>query len=138
MDQVPGTVDPGEEVWSGKVGHQITFIPGTRTAESAVITMNDDSGETREITLETVMLHRMKGLGYQNPDWGHGKWHGELEVGAESWKDTELDPLALENLHIQQVIKATCGDKVGHGVLEQMHIGSSTSYGFADWFDGAK
>jgi len=31
----------------------------------------------------------------------------------------------------------TSGDKVGHGVLEQMHIGASTSYGFNDWFDGA-
>jgi len=66
------------------------------------------------------------------------KWHGELAVGAESWKDHELDPLALENIHIQQVVRATCGDKVGHGVMEQMHIGASASYGFDDWFDGAK
>ena len=58
-------------------------------------------------------------------------------MGVESWKDSELDPLALENIHIQQVVKVRCGDKVGHGVLEQMHIGASSSYGFEDWFDGA-
>ncbi len=63
---------------------------------------------------------------------------GELVIAGESWVDSELDPLALENLHIQQVVKATCGDKVGHGVLEQMHIGPSSLLGFDDWFDGAK
>ena len=114
------------------------MIPGTRRASAAVITMHDRSGESLEITLEPVLVHRMKGLGYQHPEWGHGKWQGELAIGGESWADADLDPLALENLHIQQVVVARCGDKVGHGVLEQMHIGPSTSHGFADWFDGAK
>ena len=78
----------------------------------------------------------MKGLGYQHPQWGHGKWHGELVLGGESWQDSELDPLALENIHIQQVVRATCGDRVGHGVLEQLPIGPSSTLGFAEWFDG--
>ena len=69
---------------------------------------------------------------------GHGKWQGELKIAGESWVDADLDPLALENLHIQQIVVARCGDKVGHGVLEQMHIGPSVTHGFADWFDGAK
>ena len=138
MDDIPGTTDPREKMWNGKVGHQIKFVPGTRRAESAVITMNDAGGESMEVKLEPVLVHRMKGLGYQHPQWGHGHWQGELAVAGESWKDSELDPLALENIHIQQIVRATCGDKVGHGVLEQMHIGSSSAYGFADWFDGAK
>jgi hypothetical protein len=114
------------------------MIPGTRRASSAVITMNDKSGESLEISLEPVMVHRMKGLGYQHPEWGHGKWHGELAIAGESWTDSDLDPLALENIHVQQIVRATCGDRVGHGVLEQMHIGPSTALGFDDWFDGAK
>jgi hypothetical protein len=91
-----------------------------------------------EVVLEPVLTHRMKGLGYQHPQWGHGKWQGELAIAGESWNEDELDPLALENLHIQQVVKASCGDRVGHGVLEQLHIGPSATFGFADWFDGAK
>ncbi len=138
MDSIPGTTDPDGKVWQGKIGCELQLIPGTRRAQSAVITMNDQSGETREISLEPVLVHRMKGLGYQHPEWGHGKWHGELAVGGESWKDSDLDPLALENLHVQQIVKARCGDKVGHGVLEQLHIGASTTFGFEDWFDGAK
>jgi hypothetical protein len=138
MDAIPGTIDPAARVWQGEVEHQITMIPGTRRASSAIVTMHDRSGESMEVHLQPVLLHRMKGLGYQHPEWGHGKWHGELAIAGESFKDSELDPLALENLHIQQIVIATCGDKVGHGVLEQMHIGPSTKLGFDDWFDGAK
>ncbi|MEH6636326.1 MAG: hypothetical protein V7700_12440 [Halioglobus sp.] len=138
MEDIPGTNDPASRIWQGRVEHQIKMIPGTRRAASAVITMHDKSGESMEVHLEPVLVHRMKGLGYQHPQWGHGKWHGELAIGGESWKESELDPLALENLHVQQIVKATCGDKVGHGVFEQMHIGPSTVLGFDDWFDGAK
>lgn len=137
MEEVPGTNDPDSRLWQGKVEHDLTMIPGTRRASAAVVTMQDRSGEQMEVTLQPVLVHRMKGLGYQHPDWGHGKWQGELAIAGESWVDSELDPLALENLHIQQIVKATCGDRVGHGVLEQLHIGPSTSHGFKDWFDGA-
>jgi hypothetical protein len=40
-------------------------------------------------------------------------------------------------MHIQQVVKATCGDRTGYGVLEQMHIGPHQDHGLKDWFDGA-
>ena len=58
-------------------------------------------------------------------------------IEAAHRRGRDLDPLALENIHIQQIVIARCGDKVGHGVLEQLHIGPSASYGFKDWFDGA-
>ena len=138
MDNIPGTSDPATRVWQGEVEHELHMIPGTRRAKSAVVTMHDRSGESMQVQLEPVLAHRMKGLGYQHPEWGHGKWHGELAIGGESWKDSDLDPLALENLHVQQIVRATCGDRVGHGVLEQMHIGPSTRLGFKDWFDGAQ
>ncbi len=136
-EDVPGTNDPAARIWQGRVDYKLDMIPGTRRASAAVITMNDRSGDSLEITLEPVLVHRMKGLGYQHPTWGHGKWHGELVIEGESWTDSDLDPLALENIHVQQVVKATCGDRVGHGVLEQMHIGPHAPLGFTDWFDGA-
>ncbi|GAB3270295.1 hypothetical protein [Parahaliea aestuarii] len=137
MSDIPGTTDPAAKVWQGQVGYQLEFIPGTRRARRATITMRDRTGESREISVEPLMVHRMKGLGYQHPAWGHGKWHGELVIAGESWTEADLDPLALENIHVQQVVRATCNGKVGYGVLEQMHIGPSSSYGFHDWFDGA-
>ncbi len=137
MEDIPGTSDPDSYGWEGTVQHNITMIPGTRRASAAVITMQDRSGEQMEVTLEPVLVHRMKGLGYQHPVWGHGKWQGELAIAGESWNDSDLDPLALENIHVQQIVRATCGDRIGHGVLEQLHIGPSATLGFADWFDGA-
>jgi len=47
----------------------------------------------------------------------------ELAIGGESRAVDEVDPLALENIHIQQVVTARRVDQIGHGVLEQLHIG---------------
>ncbi len=134
---VPGVVDPDGKIWQGIVNYNITNHPGTRQAKHASLTMQDRSGESLEISLEPLLLYRMKGIGYQHPEWGHGKYKGELAIGGESWNIDDLDPLALENIHIQQVVRARCGDKVGCGVLEQMHIGPHAALGFKDWFDGA-
>jgi len=137
-EQIPGTEDPDARLWQGTVEHHLVLQPGTRRATSGRITMRDRSGESLEIYVEPLLLHRMKGLGYQHPEWGHGRWQGELAIAGEHWEDALLDPLALENIHIQQVVRATCGDRVGCGVLEQLHIGPSVTLGFQDWFDGAR
>lgn len=134
---IPATIDPSARHWQGIVNHQINCHTGTRQAKSATITMNDRSGETMEISLEPLLLYRMKGIGYQHPQWGHGKWQGELAYSGEQWKVDDVDPLALENIHIQQVVRARCGNEVGVGVLEQLHIGPHATIGFNDWFDGA-
>ena len=65
-------------------------------------------------------------------------WKGDLALAAESWKTDEVDPLALENLHIQQVVRARSGDRVGIGVLEQVCIGPHVPSGFTEYFDGAR
>ncbi len=136
-DSQPPVQDPNAISWDGKVGHKLEWEAGTRRATGATIRINDKSGEHLEITLKPVLLCRFKGMGYQHPEWGHGKWKGELEIGGESWKADEVDPLALENIHIQQVMEARCGDEVGYGVLEQMNIGPWAPYGLKEWFDGA-
>ncbi len=137
VDAIPAGTDSEVAVWQGNVNHQLQFEPGTRRAQSASLQMNDRSGESLAITLEPIKLFRMKGIGYQHPEWGHGKWKGELAIGSESWDCDELDPLTWDNLHIQQLVIARCGDQVGYGVLEQMHIGPYAPYGFKEWFDGA-
>ncbi len=123
--------------WRGRVEHKLDFQPGTRRAQSATVTMQDHSGEQLEISLQPVMLFRMKGLGYQHPEWGHGQWKGELAIGAEDWACDEPDPLTWENMHIQQLVVARCGDQTGYGVMEQMHIGPYAPYGLNGWFEGA-
>ena len=143
MDEIPGVVDQNATLWRGQVQYDVKFKPGTREATEGTFIMHNSSGESMEITVAmTGLLHRMKGLGYQHPEWGHGKWHGELRVDSESWAVDAVDPLALEYIHFQQVVTATrkgpSGElETGHGVLEQMHIGPHAVLGFKDWFDGA-
>jgi hypothetical protein len=49
-----------------------------------------------------------------------------------------LNMLAPENIHVQQVVRASDGSRTGVGVLEQASIGPYRPAGFTDLFDGAK
>nr|MCS5689568.1 hypothetical protein [Acidimicrobiales bacterium] len=64
-------------------------------------------------------------------------WKGELAIAGESWDLDDIDPLAIENLHIQEVIKVRSGESHGVGVLEQLVVGPYPRYGFAEFLDGA-
>ncbi|MBW2271778.1 MAG: hypothetical protein JRG96_00800 [Deltaproteobacteria bacterium] len=136
-DDIPGAVDESIELL-GSVDHAIEYIPGTRRAGSASIGLTRKSGEREEIALEPLACFRMKGIGYMHPQWGHGHWKGELAIGGESWRCDEVDPMALENQHIQQVVRATSSSGAqGVGVLEQISLGPHAPYGFKEFLDPA-
>jgi len=120
------------------VEYEIDYAPGTRRARGVRLTLIERGGRRLDVSLDPLLCFRMKGLGYSHPEWGHGVWKGELAYGAESWACDALDPLAFENLHVQQVMRATRGDgETGIGVLEQFAIGPHAPSGFRDFFDGA-
>ena len=135
-DQIPGVTDPNTRTFGG-CEHNISYEPGTRRARSAEISLISKTGERLDIELEPLICFRMKGIGYTHPEWGHGRWKGELAIEAESWKCDLLDPLALENLHIQQVMRARCDGRTGVGVLEQLALGPHAPSGFKQFLDGA-
>jgi hypothetical protein len=135
-DDLPGVEDPNMQPLVG-LEQSIEYIPGTRRARRATVTLLDLEGGRTEIDLEAQLCFRMKGIGYSHPEWGHGKWKGELAIGGESWKIEEADDMELPNQHIQQVVRATCGDEVGVGVLEQISIGPHSRYGFKEFLDPA-
>jgi hypothetical protein len=133
---IPGVTDPDIREW-GSVEHRLTYARGTRRAESAEIAMISKSGERLDVSLDPLLCFRMKGIGYNHPEWAHGRWQGELRIGAEAWKCDELSPLAIENQHIQQVVRARCGEREGVGVLEQLCFGPHAPSGFKEFLDGA-
>jgi len=133
---IPGVLDPNATPLRS-VAHDLEFVPGTRRAARARITKTEISGVVNEIELEPLLCFRMKGIGYSHPEWGHGKWKGELAFAAEKWKTADLDEMALANQHIQQVVRARCGDEEGVGVLEQIHLGPHLRYGFEEFLDPA-
>lgn len=116
--------------------HRIRYHPGTRLAAAAEIDLAGPDKSVRTLQLEPRLKFMMKGLGYGHPEWRHGLWKGELATGGESFLPEQLDPLAPENLHVQQLVRASCGPKQGTGVLEQLAVGPYAPAGFKSFFDG--
>jgi len=134
---VPGVLD-GKDERMADARHRITYQPNTRLAASAEIDLINLQDEIRTIKLEPVLKFQMKGLGYGHTEWGQGMWKGELATGSESFDPRQLDMLAREHLHTQQVVRASDGERSGIGVLEQVVIGPYAPAGFTEFFDGAK
>jgi len=134
---VPGVHD-GRDERMATARHRVTYHRGTRLAQSAELDLVPLEGDIRTIRLEPILKFQMKGLGYGHPEWGQGMWKGEEVVGGESFDPRQLDMLARENIHVQQVVRASDGARTGVGVLEQVCIGPYTPSGFESFLDGAK
>ena len=133
---IPGTED-GRSLRMATARHRVDYHPGTRLARAAEIDLVDHDGGVRTISLDPLLRFQMKGLGYGHPVWGQGMWKGELAVGGESFDVAALDLLAPENLHVQQVVRASDGSRTGVGVLEQVVFGPYAPGGFKAFLDGA-
>ena len=120
---------------------QVEFLSGTRHARVAAIRMIDAEDIHYEIKLTPLYNFFMKGLGYGHPQWGHGRFHGELETAYEEYRLKDQNPSSLENLHIQTVCKATltgpAGEQQGMGVFEQLILGPHEPSGFTGLLDMA-
>ncbi|NJN51080.1 MAG: hypothetical protein HC809_04175 [Gammaproteobacteria bacterium] len=134
---VPGVQESSDERMA-TARHRVTYHRGTRLASKAEIDLVSQAGDTRTIALEPILKFQMKGLGYGHPEWGQGMWKGEMALGGESFDPRQLDLLARENVHVQQVVRATDGTRTGVGVLEQVVVGPYAPAGFTQFFDGAK
>lgn len=119
------------------VDYDIDWEPGTRRARSAVVTFHPWNRSPQRVELTPLAPFFLRGLGYINPDWMHGAWKGELAVGRESWRPTDLDPTDVHNLHIQQLCRASCDGREGIAVLEQLALGPHEPSGLTGFLDGA-
>jgi hypothetical protein len=126
---IPG-VEDGRDEHMADVQARVTYLPGTRRAASAELDMVDHSGRTRVIRCEPILDFYMKGLGYGHPQWGQGLWHGEMALGHESFDPAMLDPMARENMHVQQVIRIDDGERSGIGIFEHICTGPNSRAGF--------
>jgi hypothetical protein len=135
IDEIPGVEDEAAEHMRA-LEHQLTFKEGSRMAKEATIAMTSiDTGERHEVRLEPIFTYRMKGIGYMHPKWVHGQWHDELAMESESWALADVDETAFENQHVQHLVRAYYGDRVGIGVLEQIVMGPYKPYRMEGAFD---
>jgi hypothetical protein len=119
------------------VEHAVRWAPGLRRSEGATLHVRSCHQEPEVIDLAPLLTFRMKGAGYLHPTWGHGLWHDELIVGGEEASTADLDTLAPETVHVQQVMRASWGGRRGLGVLEQLVFGPHAPSGFREFLDVA-
>lgn len=138
-DPTPASVsleDPGVRR-SDPVGQRLRFAPGSRWVTAVEIDLRMDDGSIEVLELEPILRFDMRALGYQNPDWGHGVWHGEIEIGREDWDFVDVHPQDPTHQHVHHLVRARLGGAEGVGIFEQIIFGPHTQFGFVDILDGA-
>ena len=111
----------------------IDYLPGTRRAGAVDLTVGPRGAVDRRVQLDPQLTFQMKGLGYGHPRWRHGTDHGADVAGSDSWLLAECDPTLKENLHVQQLVRATRSDgAVGLGLFEHVAIGAHLPSGLPD------
>jgi hypothetical protein len=122
----------------GRPEHQLTFVPGTRDVERALLTLGDLS-----VTVEPLLpCHLGIGTGYGfDDDWRHGMYQGPLKVQGVTYDLDKPEDKARMMGIVDSVARfeLTEGDKthVGYGLWEYFVIGPHDKYGFTDLLDGA-
>ena len=123
------------------VDHRLELRRGTRHAERASLELRLGAGDAR-IRLTPLYQFYMSGLGYLHPQWGHGTFHGALEIAGESFALSDVDETSPMFLHVQAVCEAILetpglATQKGVGVLEQLILGPHTPLGLTGLIGGA-
>ena len=105
------------------LGLRVKCEPGTRT-----LALEGDAGRIVFVDGTTSMVVAGRTMRAEH----------HFEIAGESWKEGEIAPMAFENQHIQQVVRATLpSGETGVGVLEQIAFGPHAKYGFKEFLDPA-
>ena len=114
---------------------ELRFRDGTRELTGATWTLRETDGSDLVVEAEVLLpVWLGKGTGYGfDDDWRHGMWQGELEVQEVRYDLT--DPAVQASMFgIQEsVSRFTCGDHVGHGLLEWLFLGRHDPSGWTGW-----
>lgn len=139
LDPLPA----GEAPWSRAgvrecrdIHYDIEWEIGRREMRRASIGFFDPLEGEVNIELEKFFTFRMSGIGYNHPQWAHGTPRGELATGRESMNIDEFAPGDPRSIHIQTMVRARMGKRVGVGVLEQVAINEHAPTGLTGMLDG--
>ena len=116
----------------------VVWEPGTRWLRRATVVLEAWRREPMEVVYEPVMRFQMNGIGYLHPEWNHGAWKGVAAETRDSLVVADVDPTDRSMLHVQQLCRATSGDRVGVAAFEVLAIGPHTPSGLTGTSDGAR
>jgi len=121
-------VGDAEPMLTRTVEYRLEWRPGTRWAVWFEYDLVHWDGSIDTVRLEPMFEFHMRGIGYGNPEFGHGYWKGEHVVGGERLATPVDTPNAREHVHIQALCRATLTKadgsvEHGMGILEQLAFG---------------
>jgi len=113
------------------------FLPKTRYLKSATVTLRPERGTEISISYQPITRFLMRGLGYFDKKWHHGKNQGPLCVEREDLNPAELNVADTENVHTQAISRVEVkrnGVMIGSGIgiLESLVQGPNTQFGFSE------
>ena len=139
----PDGAPQGAGLHLGDVNMDVRYAKGTRRMASATLTAKDHEGRPHTVDYEPMGTFLMKGIGYNHAKYRHGVFHGDQLMVAREDYDVAKSPWhEIENLHIQEIVRATHKgpdgkSSVGVGAYEQLFLGKHAPSGFKDILDGA-
>lgn len=131
------TLDPGRVQRGGSVELDLRWRSGSRWVEQLTVRLGFWGADPVEVSYEPLVQFQMVGIGYRHPTWGHGTYLGADESTRDEIVLADVDPGDPLSLHVQSVSRATWGDRVGVGIVEQLVIGPHEPTGLRGIVDGA-
>ncbi len=119
-----------------------TNVAGTRWPGESLLTIRPVGTPELRLRFEPSLRFQMRGIGYVSPTWGHGLYKGDLVVEREDIDLAAINPMAMENLHVQMLCRVTLeqagtAPQTGLGVFEQLVLGPYAPMGFRGYDDPA-
>jgi hypothetical protein len=126
-----GSETPDEHM--GRPSIDITYVPGTREIERAVLTLTQPDGSTRTVTSTPLRtLYLKAGTGYMpHEGWGHGYYQGPLKVEGMTF-DIGTPEARAQWSGLNETLARYELDtgEVGYGLHENMVVGVYQPHGF--------
>ncbi|MFM9373562.1 hypothetical protein [Streptomyces sp. Da 82-17] len=114
----------------------ITYRPGTRHPERAVIHLTDPARKPLELGVEVLASSPLAvGAGYPPADdWQHGTWRGRGWTDRRSYdlSDPAAHPLAAYGV-TDHAARFTLDGRIGHGIFEHGSFGRHDPSGFTGY-----
>jgi hypothetical protein len=136
---VTGELGEAEPVHMQACASTIDYKSGTRHAKRCVIETKDPSGAGWRAELTPLYNFYMSGIGYGNPEWGHGHYKGEDALGYDSYETASVNENDPRFQHVQAFCTVRLAgpgiERVGAGILEQLVIGEYKPHGLTGILD---
>ena len=126
-----GSEMPDEHM--GRPSIDITYVPGTREIERAVLTLTQPDGSTRTVTSTPLRtLYLKAGTGYMpHEGWGHGYYQGPLKVEGMTFSiATPEERAQWSGLNETLARYELDTGEIGYGLHENMVVGVYRPHGF--------